>query len=319
MNAYRELQCHRTLLHHPNVVPMLDAYLDDSALVLVLDLFDLDLADLMDCRVGLVPDTAVRYIARSMLEGIFAAHAAGIMHRDVKPSNVLLSTTGRVALGDFGIARTFSRKNGGYIDGGAGEKISVEYTNQVSSRWYRAPEILFGAHSYGPEIDVWAAGCVLAELLLGKPLLPGTTDIEQLAMVMALRGTPTKDSWPEAVSLPDYGKIRFSPATSKPLVSVIPRASDAALDLLDRMLTLNPARRIAAKDALVHPYFSGRTASEGDVSSLVTEAMEEAVRRRDEARAGRVAGAAHMRIALESDLGLGGREESDDGEEDEGE
>lgn len=135
---------------------------------------------------------------RMLLRGLKYLHDISIMHRDIKPANLLITDGGTLKIADFGLARIY-RKN-------APEK---SYSPQVATRFYRAPEILWGASQYGPAIDLWAAGCVFAEMLRGIPLFGGTTDIEQLALVVRLLGTPDTEQWPELLTLADYNKIRF--------------------------------------------------------------------------------------------------------------
>jgi cyclin-dependent kinase 7 len=274
ISAYRELQCHRRLVH-PNIVSFSGSFADDGALVLVLERLQLDLADLVDTRLSLLPVPVIRTLARMLLGGVAHMHAVGIMHRDIKPSNLLFSRDGVLKIADFGIARPFERvdkrhreQQRGRGTGGPGSgtasasdgvaaRDGAEYTNQVSSRWYRAPEVLFGARAYGPPVDLWAVGCIVGELYLGRPLAPAGSDIEQLSRVLALRGTPTAASWPGASSLPDFGKVHFTPCPAPDLVSLIPRLGPDAADLLDALLQLDPARRPTASQALAHPYFSG--------------------------------------------------------------
>lgn len=138
------------------------------------------------------------------------------------------------------------------------------YTHTVATRWYRAPELLFGAREYGPAVDVWAAGCVVGELLALSPLFPGHTDILQLARVLqALGSGALLDEWPEAARLPDYGKVSFPPWRGGGLSPLLPHADSLALDLLGHMLTLNPARRASAAQVLRHEWFRAGPAPAG--------------------------------------------------------
>lgn len=149
-----------------------------------------------------------------LLKGLKYLHGLRIMHRvsfnqfyliiykrfytkDIKPSNLLITENGKLKLADFGLARIYHP-----------DDPDKCYSPQVASRWYRPPEILWGSTIYGPSIDMWATGCVLAEMLRGESLFPGNTDIEQLALVVRTLGTPSTRNWPEVTNLPDYNKIR---------------------------------------------------------------------------------------------------------------
>ncbi|XP_057346196.1 cyclin-dependent kinase 20 isoform X3 [Manis pentadactyla] len=162
---------------------------------------------------------------------------------DLKPANLLISASGQLKIADFGLARVLSP------DG------SCLYTHQVATRWYRAPELLYGACQYDQGVDLWAVGCILGELLNGSPLFPGENDIDQLCCVIRILGTPSRQVWPEITELPDYNKISFKDQAPMPLGELLPDAPPQALDLLGHFLRYPPRQRIAASQALLHPYF----------------------------------------------------------------
>ncbi|KAK7481799.1 hypothetical protein BaRGS_00026946 [Batillaria attramentaria] len=169
-----------------------------------------------------------------LFKGLAFLHENNIMHRDLKPANLLISSTGHLKLADFGLARVFHQNQG-----------DRQYSHQVATRWYRAPELLYGARKYDEGVDLWAAGCIFGELLNNSPVFPGENDIEQLCLVIRVLGTPNEKTWPgiSDEDLPDFHKISFSPCQPMPLEEIFPDASPEALDLLKCFL------------ALLHPYF----------------------------------------------------------------
>jgi cell cycle related kinase len=170
--------------------------------------------------------------------------SAGILHRDIKPGNTLLSADGTVKVADFGLARP--------ADPSSPRSL---YTHAVATRWYRAPELLFGARQYGPAVDVWGAGMVLAELLGLGPLVAGCTDVDQLARLVQQMGSIDLEQWPEAAQLPDWGKIEFGQSEGVPLGQQLPDAPADALALLGELLRYNPAHRPTAAEAVHDGWF----------------------------------------------------------------
>nr|KAF6314289.1 cyclin dependent kinase 20 [Myotis myotis] len=202
-----------------------------------------DLAEVVRHTQRPLAQAQVKSYLQMLLKGVSFCHANNIVHRDLKPANLLISASGQLKIADFGLARVFSP------DG------SRLYTHQVATRWYRAPELLYGARQYDQGVDLWAVGCILGELLNGSPLFPGENDIEQLCCVLRILGTPSPQIWPEITELPDYNKISFEEQAPVPLGEVLPDASPQALDLLGQFLLYPPRQRIAASQALLHQYF----------------------------------------------------------------
>jgi serine/threonine protein kinase len=165
---------------HPNVVQVHETFPHGSAVVIVMECMRGSLADALSAQETIFAEAVVKMYMAGILRGLSHLHSLAIIHRDLKPANVLIDTQGRVKLGDFGLARVLAQPERGF-------------SYQAATRWYRAPEMLYAARMYGPEVDIWSAGCIMAELLALSPLFPGETDIDQLNRIYSVCGTP--DVW----------------------------------------------------------------------------------------------------------------------------
>ncbi|KAG8466799.1 hypothetical protein KFE25_008178 [Diacronema lutheri] len=235
-------------LEHTNVVRLIDTFPHGSNVVLVLEYLHSDLARLLEHAPSRLCEAHIKCLLLMTLHGVGACHAHGILHRDLKPSNLLLSSRGVLKIGDFGQARL-------HLHGRDPAPLGEPYSHNVATRWYRAPELLFGARRYGTGVDQWAVGAIFAQLLRHAPLFPGENDIDQLFRVVGALGTPTEAVWPGVCELPDFEKIAFPDTAAVPLAELCPDASAAALDLLARLLVYAPDRRIGAADATCHHFF----------------------------------------------------------------
>lgn len=248
----REVWALEALRGSAYIAQLVTRFARGGAVALIFEYADCDLRRLLD---GDAPPEAIALSWQWMLlRALEHIHSVGIMHRDVKPSNLLVSLQGELALADFGQCRPLNDDQ--------------DYTHQVSTRWYRAPELLFGAKRYSEAVDVWAAAAVLAEMLKGDVVFPGNSDIDQLVVVFKLLGSPSPCRWPSAHLLPDFDKIVFPDSDSAPLTSSFPTASPQALDLLNSMLHLEPAWRSPPHLALQHALFLRRAPS-ADVAAYV--------------------------------------------------
>ncbi|XP_054571173.1 cyclin-dependent kinase 7 isoform X2 [Eptesicus fuscus] len=217
--ALREIKLLQEL-SHPNIIGVI---IKDNSLVLT-------------------PSHIKAYMLMT-LQGLEYLHQHWILHRDLKPNNLLLDENGVLKLADFGLAKSFGSPN-------------RAYTHQVVTRWYRAPELLFGARMYGVGVDMWAVGCILAELLLRVPFLPGDSDLDQLTRIFETLGTPTEEQWPDMCSLPDF--VTFKSFPGIPLQHIFIAAGDDLLALIQGLFLFNPCTRITATQALKTKYFSNR-------------------------------------------------------------
>jgi cell cycle related kinase len=243
-NALREIK----VLQHcdcENVISLLGMYPDLTGISLVFDYMPLTLYARLKDDANPLTRPEIKQFMRQLLNGLKHLHEYAIMHRDIKPANLLISSAGELKIADFGLARLFN----------AADPHKC-YTPQVTTRWYRAPEILWGTQRYGAPIDLWAAGCVFGEMLRGVPIFAGNTDIEQLALVVRTLGSPSPKDWPELNSLPDYSKIHFPAAKGEEWANIFP-ANTTPLEfcLVDGLVRYNPDNRLTALQAMQHDYF----------------------------------------------------------------
>ncbi|GFR96873.1 cyclin-dependent kinase 2 [Elysia marginata] len=232
-------------LEHQNVVRLLDVIHCESKLYLVFEYLTKDLKKYMDSfppSEHLNPALIKSYMYQ-LLSGIAYCHSHRILHRDLKPQNLLIDLEGNIKLADFGLARAF------------GVPVRT-YTHEVVTLWYRAPEILLGSRYYSTPVDVWSLGCILVEMVRRSALFPGDSEIDQLFRIFRTLGTPDEANWPGVTSLPDY-KSSFPRWPVKEVRNLVPNLSTEGQDLLQKMLTYEPSRRISAKVSLIHPYFIG--------------------------------------------------------------
>ncbi|KAK2711837.1 hypothetical protein QYM36_012835 [Artemia franciscana] len=185
------------------------------------------------------------YFLYQVLRGLKYIHSANVLHRDLKPSNLLLNTTCDLKICDFGLARVADPEHDhtGFL------------TEYVATRWYRAPEIMLNSKGYTKSIDIWSVGCILAEMLSNRPLFPGKHYLDQLNHILGILGSPTQDDLQFIVNEKARSYLQSLPVKPKvPWCKLFPNADLKALDLLDRMLTFNPHKRIVVEEALAHPY-----------------------------------------------------------------
>jgi serine/threonine protein kinase len=242
--AIREISLLKEL-EHPNIVSLIDVVNYNNKLYLVFEFLDRDLKRYIDTMVEnntpIAPMLIKSYMYQ-LLKGIAFCHSHRVLHRDLKPQNLLIDKHGNIKLADFGLARAFC--------------VPVRtYTHEVVTLWYRAPEILLGSRNYSTPVDIWSIGCIMAELLTRHPLFPGDSEIDELFRVFRTLGTPTEESWPGVTKLPDF-QSHFPVWDSRNLAEVLPEVDPLAVDLVAQMLVYDPSRRISAKQALKHAYFN---------------------------------------------------------------
>lgn len=241
------------LAGHQNILRLFEMASDTDAFdYMIMECCACDLRKLYTSINGLyMAENQIKGYIQQMLDGVQWMHSKGIIHRDLKPDNLLLSPDGYLKVADFGLA--------------VRHEENVKRKEQVVSMWYRSPELLMGTVLHETSMDIWSCGCIMAELLLGRPLLPGETADRQLDLIWELCGTPNENGWTGAILMPNRCKHApvkrdLKKALSPSKLTKCPRAhmfSTAALDLLDAMLTLDPKVRPTAADMLKRSYFVG--------------------------------------------------------------
>jgi len=304
--TFREIMFLQELGDHENILKLLDVMKAENNrdIYLVFEYMETDLHAVI--RANILEEVHKEYIIYQLLKALKFLHSGGVIHRDLKPSNLLLNSDCLLKVGDFGLARSIDRDN--------------VLTDYVATRWYRAPEILLGSQQYTAGVDMWSVGCILGELIGGKPMFPGSSTMNQLDRILELTGQPSAEDLesiqsPFALTMLDT----LPPVTRRSYRELYPAASEEALDMLQHLLSFNPSRRYTAVDALEHPYVAAFHNPEEEYSSdhkieisiddnqkrTIEEyrgkLYEDIVRRKQEKAAARRAAAAAAAAAEDSD------------------
>ncbi|KAJ9559836.1 hypothetical protein OSB04_004996 [Centaurea solstitialis] len=234
-------------LDHPNVMKLQAIVTSrfSGTLYLVFDYMEHDLAGLLtSTNVKKFTEPQIKCYMQQLLRGLEHCHSRGVLHRDLKGSNILVDNHGVLKIGDFGLAARFE----------PGQREPL--TSRVVTLWYRAPELLFGSTSYGVGIDMWSAGCILAELFTGRPIMPGRTEVEQIHKIFKLCGSPSEEYWRKS-KLPLATSFKPKKPYKRRIVETFQQhLSPSALALLDALLSTEPAERGTATAALSSEFFT---------------------------------------------------------------
>ncbi|KAG2226813.1 hypothetical protein INT45_005778 [Circinella minor] len=231
---------------HPNIVNVREIVMgnDLDKVFIVMDFIEHDLKTLMtDMRTPFL-QSEVKTLMLQLLSAVALLHDNWMIHRDLKTSNLLLNNRGEIKVADFGLARKYGSPLG-------------NMTQLVVTLWYRAPELLLGGKEYTTAVDMWSIGCIFAELVNNEPLIQGRSEIDQVDKIFKLLGVPNEKQWPGFSDLPHVKNIaldNWQPFST--LRSKFPYLTETGMDLLSRLLTYDPKKRITADEALQHPYFS---------------------------------------------------------------
>ncbi|CAE7241693.1 erkB [Symbiodinium sp. KB8] len=244
--TFREVMYLQELAGHDNIIRLVNIIRaeNDRDIYLVFEYMETDLHAVI--RANILEDIHKQYVIYQLLRSLLFMHSAGLLHRDIKPSNLLLNSDCHVRVCDFGLCRSIA---------GVESSSSAMLTDYVATRWYRAPEILLGSTKYGAGVDMWAVGCILGEMVNGKPVFPGSSTMNQLDRILEVTGRPSKEDV-EAVRSP-YATTMLDglpPSRQRRMADFFSKADPDALDFISRCLVFNPGRRLTVEQALKHPY-----------------------------------------------------------------
>jgi serine/threonine protein kinase len=238
--ALREIKSLRKL-SHMNIVKLKEAFRVNDELHLVFEFLEENVYQLIKDKTEPLPEARVRSIAHQVLQGLAYMHKHGFFHRDLKPENLMV-TNDICKITDFGLAREIRSR--------------PPFTDYVSTRWYRAPEIVLRGTNYNSPVDIFALGCIMAELYMLRPLAPGNNETDQMMKLCSVLGTPSMSQWPEGYKLASQMGFRFPQYRGMNFRELMPTASMEALELILRMLSWDPQKRPTAAECLEHSYFS---------------------------------------------------------------
>ena len=247
--TFREVMLLQELNGHDNIIRLLNVIKaeNDLDLYLVFDYMEADLFNVI--RANILQEIHKKFIIYQILKALKFIHSADIIHRDLKPSNIFINSDCHVKLGDFGLARTLEHKMGSIV------------TEYVATRWYRAPEMILSGQKYGKPIDMWSVGCILYELIVGTPLLPGKSTKDMIRMMFSVTGFPDRKEYNEVkneckIQIDYDDLLQEKIKKKKNLVQMVSGFThdDIAIDLLLKLLVFNPKKRLTAEEALEHPY-----------------------------------------------------------------
>ncbi|XP_027360052.1 cyclin-dependent kinase F-4 [Abrus precatorius] len=227
-------------MNHPNIVKLKEVIRESGILYFVFEYMECNLYQLMKDREKLFSEGEVRNWCFQVFQGLAYMHQRGYFHRDLKPENLMV-TRDIIKIADFGLAREISSQ--------------PPYTEYVSTRWYRAPEVLLQSYLYTSKVDMWAMGAIMAELFSLRPLFPGVSEADEIYKICGVIGNPTFESWAEGLKLARDINYQFPQLAGVHLSALIPSASNDAISLIRSLCSWDPCKRPTALEALQHPFF----------------------------------------------------------------
>ncbi|PVI04389.1 serine/threonine-protein kinase bur1 [Periconia macrospinosa] len=259
VTAIREIKLLQSL-NHDNIVKLQEVMVEKNDCFMVFEYLSHDLTGLLNHPTFRLEQGHKKDLAKQLFEGLDYLHRRGVLHRDIKAANILVSNTGQLKLADFGLARFYAKR------------AKLDYTNRVITIWYRSPELLLGETQYGPAVDIWSAACVLVEIFTKHAIFPGDGgEINQLDKIYNVLGTPSVQDWPNIVEMQWFELLRPTERRQSTFAEKYKeRVTPAAFELLSAMFLYDPTARPSASDVLEHPYFTTE-----DPPSVRPEALKE--------------------------------------------
>ncbi|XP_050544357.1 cyclin-dependent kinase 20-like isoform X1 [Daktulosphaira vitifoliae] len=246
-NVLREIESLRAC-NSDYIITLTEHFCHCFSTYLVLEYMVSGLSEMLLDESIILNESHLKSYARMLLNGTAHIHSLKIIHRDLKPSNLLISSNGILKIADFSLSRSL------LVSENENSKKNC-YTNQVATRRYRAPELLFGSTNYNQSIDMWSVGCIIAEMFTKTPLFPGDTDLEQIAMVVHYLGTPNNNTWPNRNEMPDFNKLKFTQCSPIPMKHLLPDINKNLVNLIESLIMYDSYKRLDASEALKHSYF----------------------------------------------------------------
>ncbi|KAL8503574.1 hypothetical protein ACS0TY_022347 [Phlomoides rotata] len=227
-------------MNHPNIVKLKEVIRENDVLYFVFEYMECNLYQLMKDRLKLFSEAQVRNWCFQVFQGLACIHQRGYFHRDLKPENLLVSKD-IIKVADFGLAREIN--------------CQPPFTEYVSTRWYRAPEVLLQSPIYGPPVDMWAMGAIMAELFSLRPLFPGSSEADEIYKICCVIGSPTKSEWADGLKLASAINYQFPQVAGVHLSTLVPGVTGDAINLIASLCSWDPFKRPTAMQALQHPFF----------------------------------------------------------------
>ncbi|OVA05392.1 Protein kinase domain [Macleaya cordata] len=227
-------------MNHPNIVKLREVIRENEILYFVFEYMECNLYELISEQANYFSEAEVRRWCFKIFQALLYMHRCGYFHRDLKPENLLV-TKDVIKIADFGLAREICSQ--------------PPYTDYVSTRWYRAPEVLLKSPTYNSAVDMWAMGAIMAELFTLHPLFPGSSEVDQMYKICSVIGSPNQNSWPEGLQLANSINYQFPQLPGVHLSALVPYASEDAISLITSLCSWDPNKRPTAAEVLQHPFF----------------------------------------------------------------